>query len=955
MDHLNEKQKQAVSHIQGPMMVVAGAGTGKTRVITERIAYLIRQHQVSADAILGLTFTEKAATEMEERLDILMPIGYSEVSLKTFHGFCDETLRRYGVDIGIPGNFAVLQGVRQWQLVRDHLFEFDLDYYRPMGNPTKFIDALISHFGRLKEEMISPEDYHNWAKTLSEQSESEEDQLEFKKHIELAGAYRTYQDLLIQHNYLDFADLQYQVIQLFKKRPNVLKYLQKKYQYVLVDEYQDTNVAQNFMVDQLCAAHKNIMVVGDDDQSIYKFRGAAISNILQFEQNYPDLKKVVLTENYRSNQAILDLAYASIQHNNPDRLEVASQINKRLTGQAAGNNESVHMVHCTTVEQEVEYVLNEIQSSKIPLSEMAILCRANAYAQPFIEAFKKHNIAYQFPSEKGLYDKKEIRDLMALLRVLANPTDDISFYRVLRIPVWNIPMEMITELIQAAKKSYTKLWTQIQKNEHCHLLYSTLKDLLEYSKNHSVGEVLYRFTESIQLYDRLLRANTIEAEEQMMNIARFFEKIRQFERESEENTVIDFAGYLDLADEAGENPSAAFETEGREGVQISTVHAAKGLEFHTVFVSSMVNRRFPSDNRKSSIEVPNELIQETLNDRDMHLQEERRLFYVAVTRAKERLHLMHSDFYNPSAAKNPRSQKKSLFLQELEGKVAYTEVEKTVEGVERFLKPVSSLPSTVDCRPLANGDSKITTFSYSQLSTFESCPRQYQYQYIYKIPQPTNGNLSFGSSMHNTLQEYYKLVGQSKQASLFEQFDTDLSLDRLLQIYEDKWIDLGYESRQHMELRKARGKEILTQFYEKFKHDIPKIKYLEKGFRLKIGDYTLSGRVDRADKQEDGTLEIIDYKSGKTRTQKQVDSDLQLMIYALAARDCLGIPASLLTLYFLDDNEAVSTKPTEEKMEKAKDKIIELANLVNESDFTPTPSSFVCQFCPYRKICDSAC
>ncbi len=694
------------------------------------------------------------------------------------------------------------------------------------------------------------------------------------------------------------------------------------------------------------------MVVGDDDQSIYKFRGAAISNILQFEEKYPDLQKFVLTQNYRSSQKILDFSYTSISRNNPDRLEIKSSVDKKLKAQTPGTKESIILAHCTTLDQEVEFVLDQIEKAQVPLSQIALLVRANHYAHPFIEALRKRNIPYQFLSERGLYDKPEIKELISLLRVLSNPADDISFYQVLRFPFWNLTMETITRLIADAKSKYSSVWSQVKGNPDCQFLTGTVSDLLDYSKAHTVGETLYRFTESVKLYEGLLADASIEAEEKITNIATFFSKIREFERLNESKTVVDFVAYLDLATESGENPSAKFDVAGMDGVQISTIHGVKGLEFHTVFLANLVNRRFPTDNRQDLIPLPDELIHEILTENDVHTQEERRLFYVACTRAKEKLFLLHSDYYSPSLASKPRVNKRSKFIDEIIDEVEVTQIEKTAEGVEQFLKPqVSSLKSQVSSEARTE---PIVQFSYSQLSTYKTCPRQYQYSYIYKIPQPPSGALSFGISLHNTLLAFYRLVTQTKQASLFTEFNEDLSLDRLLTFYEEKWVSQGYESRQHMESAKHRGKEILDLFYGHFKERMPQIEFLEKGFKLKVGDYTLSGRIDRADKLEDGSLEIIDYKTGKSKSQAQVDKDLQLQIYAMATKECLGKPASKMTLYFLDDDLKVSTEPDEKQIEKVKQEIIETADQINQGDFTPKPDRFACKFCAYRGICDSA-
>ncbi|MBI5412207.1 UvrD-helicase domain-containing protein [Candidatus Peregrinibacteria bacterium] len=974
MHPLNAQQQAAVRHRNGPLLVVAGAGTGKTSVITHRIAHILNEGWCRHDEILALTFTDKATQEIEERVDQLMPLGYEAITIRTFHGFCDDLLREFGIDIGINPNFRILQGVAHWLFLKERLFEFDLDYYRPLGNPTAFIDAFIKAFARFKEELNTPEDALAFAEKKTAEAKTDEEKIEAKRLVELTTAYGRYQELLTENDCLDFADLQIKTLELFEKRPNILAHLQKRYRYILVDEYQDTNIAQNTIVDRLVEKHRNLTVVGDDDQSIYKFRGAAISNILQFQERYPDLTKIVLTENYRSGQSILDFAYASIQHNNPDRLEIKSGVDKRLKGRRPSTPDSIHLIHSTTLDQEVETVISEIQnlvgtchgtSSLISLSEIAVLSRTNAQLQAFTEGFQKAGIPYNFISERGLYRKEEIRDLVTLLRVLANPTDDISFYRVLRMPFWKLSMELIMTLIAEGSKNYKGIYQQIKAKEECRLLSDTFRDLLEFSKNHTAGETLYRFTETVQLYQQLLAQGTIETEEQILNIATFFNKIREFEQNSENKTILDFVEYLDLAEEAGENPAASFELQNREGVFISTVHGAKGLEFHTVFLTNLTNDRFPGSRRGDSIEIPDEFVHEILTHSDTHLQEERRLFYVAVTRAKERLYLLHSDFYGQSFSKNPRKKKRSRFIDEIfspEGedhnlRLHINAIEKTAEGIGQFIKPSSkNSPEGEDPHPRLDQEPlrTITQFSYSQLMQFQTCPRQYEYQYVLKIPQPMSANLSFGSTMHTTLQKFYKHVLQQKQTSLFQEFEPKTSLEELLKIYDENWIAQGYESKAHIEVRKTRGREILTQFHEHFKEDVSHVRFLEKSFKLKIGNYTLSGRIDRADDLPDGTLEIIDYKTGRTRTEKEVENDLQLFLYAIAAHDCFSLKASRLTLYFLDEDVKISTAPDEAKFEQVKRDVSDIADAVNRSDFSPTPSQFKCRQCPYNKICESS-
>ncbi|HCB36435.1 TPA: hypothetical protein DEP31_03145, partial [Candidatus Azambacteria bacterium] len=322
---LNNEQKEAVTLEEGPALIVAGAGTGKTTVITKRIGWLIETGKAKPEEILAVTFTDKAAQEMEERVDRLLPYSYLNLEISTFHAFCDKILREHGIEIGLSTDFKVLSGTDGWLLVRENLDKFNLDYYRPLGNPTKFIHALIKHFGRAKDEEVWPEDYLKYVQELKlNKDASPEDgdvENEVKRLEEVAGAYHVYQKLLLDNNSLDFGDLINYALRLFRQRPKILEYHRRRYKYILVDEFQDTNWAQYELIKLLAAPKNNVMVVADDDQSIYKFRGASVSNVLEFKKDYPQAKEIMLVNNYRSPQNLLDLTYKFIRLNDPNRLE----------------------------------------------------------------------------------------------------------------------------------------------------------------------------------------------------------------------------------------------------------------------------------------------------------------------------------------------------------------------------------------------------------------------------------------------------------------------------------------------------------------------------------------------------------------------------------------------------------------------------------------------------------
>ena len=336
-DKLNLEQKKAVEHREGPLLIVAGAGTGKTTVITERINWLIIRQKINPDEILALTFTEKAATEMEERVDKALPYGYVDLWISTFHAFAERILKEHGLEVGLTTEFKLLDQTAAWLLVRNNLDKFELDYYRPLGNPNKFIHALLKHFSKAKDEMVKPQDYLEYAESYRLDNDIRKDEivaLEVRRLEEIANAYHVYQQLLLGNNFLDFGDLINYVYELFLKRPQILKKYQEQFKYVLIDEFQDTNFAQYQLIKLLAKPRNNLTVVGDDDQSIYKFRGASIANILEFKKDYPKCLEIYLTANYRTKQNILDAAYKFIQLNNPNRLEVQLKARKQRSKEA---------------------------------------------------------------------------------------------------------------------------------------------------------------------------------------------------------------------------------------------------------------------------------------------------------------------------------------------------------------------------------------------------------------------------------------------------------------------------------------------------------------------------------------------------------------------------------------------------------------------------------------------
>jgi DNA helicase II / ATP-dependent DNA helicase PcrA len=965
---LNKEQKEAVEYSDGPLLIIAGAGTGKTTVITERVKHLIMTGKAKPEEILALTFTEKGAREMEERIDVAMPYGYTQMWVMTFHSFCDTILRDNAIHIGLSPSYKLMTEAQAIDLVRKNLFELDLDYFRPLGNPNKFIDGLLQHFSRLQDELVSPKEYIEYAKNVmsSYAKASADDKLNMKMTEELANAYFKYTQIKIRYNFSDFGDLITNTIKLFKERPNVLKIYQDKFKYVLIDEFQDTNYAQNQLAIMLAGKRQNINVVGDDDQSIYRFRGAAVSNIIQFRTTFPKTKVIVLTKNYRSTQEILDRSYDLIQHNNPDRLEVVEGIDKRLKSEVRSKNSEIKFIHTENVQDEAQEVIKTIiqltsnSKKQYDYKDISILVRANNHADPFIRELERQGIPNQFLGPSNLFEKEEVMDLISYLKVLYNPEDNESFYRLLSSDIFDIsPLDLI-KISSAAKKrslSIFEICTESESEPIVKLL-SIIEKHLKVIKKLTAGEILYDYIQEIGLLAKLVEnSEDVKAK----SIAKFFEKIKAYEddptsprlRGAGKNWVTAIVDYIDLLIEVGESPNV---TDGdwqeNNAVNILTVHSAKGLEFPVVFLVNLVGERFPSRTRNEQIPIPDDLIREVLPQGDFHLEEERRLFYVGMTRAKEKLYFSAADYYGEAK----RKKRISPFIAEALGKNSNIEVRNSKQITNlNYQNSKHADPET------SSGLKKIKIdyLSVSQIETFQTCPLHYKLKYIYKLPTKPSASSSFGVSIHETLKNFY----QENLSRPTSRKASRGSSERLIEIYKESFLEDGYMNKKHKLVFYKKGEGYLLGFLKNGYDKKVKTILLEEKFTLPLGPETSSGRslriggtIDRVDELADGRLEIIDYKTGASiPTQKGVDKDLQLSFYALAISSIRKIkPEDIkLSLYYLDTQEKITTIRTKEDLEDVKHKILDIRDEIEASDFKCNNSYFCQGKCEYSMFCKS--
>jgi DNA helicase II / ATP-dependent DNA helicase PcrA len=949
---LNKAQLDAIKHKSGPLLVVAGAGTGKTRVITERIKDLIEKRNVKPQEILALTFTEKAASEMLERIGEIMPLGYEEPWVYTFHSFADRILNNEGIEIGLDPSYKILAGPDQWLLLRKHIFELDLHYFRPLGNPTKFISAVLKFISRLQDENISPVEFKKFVKQY-EKTLAEKEAVE--RWNELSYLYDKYQEMKIASSKLDFGDLITWTIKLFNERPNILRKYQEQFKHILIDEFQDTNYAQYELIKLLCPKEmkeRSLIAVGDDSQSIYKFRGAAVSNILQFMEDYKDAKMVTLVQNYRSTQNILDPAYKLIQNNNPDTLESKLSISKKLVSEVEEQGNDPEIVCMDTLEDEVEFVVSKIyeilgKEPQYTYKDFAILARANNQLDPFLMALRKYGLPYQLVGNRGLYDRDEIRDILAFLRVIINPAEGINLYRVLNILTLEIPYDEISKLLARYKAERISFWEAVKQssNEKVTSLCNVITNFQENITKATPTKFIYNLVNTINYLNQFLKTETVENQMSINNMNLFIKRVQKFEVDFHDETremptIIDLISYIDLMIEAGENPAQA-EIEDIDTVNLMTVHASKGLEFPVVFMVNLVSDRFPTKNKKDIIGIPDELVKETLPTGDEHIQEERRLFYVGMTRAKKYLYMTFGKDYGGKRERIP-----SGYLNETKVKVQSISTEEIIKIQQREKKQETLFGMESGFRdPTAQKitDFAPSTLNYSQIDSYLTCPLQYKYGYVLKIPTAENPALSFGNSIHNSLRDYYYKLTFEKQATL----------EDLLKIYEKDWQPFGYLDEQHREFQFEQGKKLLTRYFEKNKDDKTKHLAFEKTFTLKIDGIRFNGRIDRIDELPDGSVEIIDYKTGTPKSQKDVDKDLQVSLYAIAAKEALGYDPKLLSLYFLEPCEKVSTTRTQEQLEERKKEVLEVVKKIRKGEFEANPGMH-CNWCSFKDICPLA-
>ncbi|MBN1374153.1 ATP-dependent helicase [Candidatus Dojkabacteria bacterium] len=1066
---INKNQQAAIAHIDGPALVIAGAGTGKTFVITQRIVSLIKTKKALPSEILALTFTNKAASEMAERVDQALPLGTFTEWIMTFHTFCEKILKQNAVHFDLEPSFRLINKREAIHLFKEYIRAFSLDRYRPSGNKYKYVSDILSFFSRVQDEAYSAQEFFNYVtksllsflkkhglsesqfKNLLDKNQvkttidsfvytvsnpkkipswknlaniypkveeiPEDVSAEFNTlagNFELARVFVEFESVKNELNLLDFGDMVQKTIELFKKRPAILKKYQQLFKYILVDEFQDTNYAQYALLKLLAHPNNNLMVVGDDDQSIYKFRGASISNILTFQKDFPKTEVYVLVDNYRSTQPILNLAYQSIQNNNPDRLEIKTKISKLLKAQGNELDTEINVTVSETGYDEAEWIAREISkltgiklsklysdskpnsveivisepkketepgqltliqeneaSKNIALSDISILARSLNHVNQITEVFSKAGIPYNLAQGKNLLTEDEVLFILSFLRVLTDYTDDLSMLYLLRHKYNQLNPRDFMLINQKAKYSKETVLLWIERNLGLSLDNPEAKPVLSpeiinlHIKDDSIEKItkifnliaeslklvrdqkdltfiVYNTLSKLDVLINLTKEDNISAKIEINNIERILNIIKTFSLKFGTTNPDDFVRYIDSIKFSGEPPEDEEEFSSVDAVNILTVHKAKGLEFDTVFLVGLAGRRFPSDDRKDPIDLPSHIIHEILPEGDFHIQEERRLFYVALTRAKRRLFLSFAQKYNDGK----QIKKPSVFLAELGINASATP--KPDLNRDKLSEIMIDSSLTPDNKAIPFWEPKVSTLSYSQLNSYESCPYQYKLRYILKLPSKQSATFFYGSIIHELLKHMFLYLKQNNK---------QLPIENALAFIDNSWDPSPFDTKEESEAQKQTAKKTVQNFYAKHYESKGSLVVIEDTFKVLLKDIVLTGRIDRVDKTNDNKFRIIDYKTGNLKDIADVKNDMQLKIYAYAFTQKFMSKVDEISLFFVDHGKDQLIKLPEGYYDKLENELWEkigpAVEKINSKQFTANPSP-LCRFCEYRNVCEFA-
>ncbi len=983
LECLNSQQREAVEQNERPLLIIAGAGSGKTLTVANKIAYLISKG-VGPENILALAYNQKAAEELKERVLGLVKDS-EELSISTFHSFCNQVLQDNLLNTKLNANYRIITDTAQLVYFTKNINSFGIEFLQFNHEPFTLADEVKKFIARCKDESISVRDLEQWIENQNRKQLDEEEQISFNNVKDIIKIYESYENYKAKHNMLDFGDMLCTVYSLLNNNPLILRYYQERFQYVIVDEFQDTNYIQLQIVHLIAKHHGHITVVGDDDQSIYRFRGAYLTNIAEFKQMFPNFTEKTLEHNYRSTKNIVATANTLIE-TSPERTKKTLFTNNP-------EGEKVTVVETPTDNSQASYILETIkeQLKTHPPKDIAVLCRRRASAEPIIKALRKQNIPFNFVGETGFFQEPIIKDITAYLKVASNPLEsNAELVRILHR--FNTSPVDISRFTAYAKRKDLSLYETLDHlNElkvdklNFHSVKQLLVKVLDNSKRMRTLDMIHNLLFELEFYKYEL---SLQNNRNIQLLNQFYRFAEEFDSLYPGSDIDDFTEYLSYAS----NFEVEHADSDEQAIVISTIHGVKGMQYPIVIVPDLVDRKLPTNHQKDKFPLPQELlkgIKSEFDDKELHLQEERRLFYVSITRAKERLIITYAKRFgenktdskaskflkelqylnnpnidykqeNPAEAEvecvSNENQTETILLKQIVSSIKTQNYYQAIQNVllmakcknknlnvqsdiiDKITEPDTTLEQTCQQTPLRPPENHF--FSVSQFISYKKCPRLYQYRYLLKIPEKPRYYFDFGSSIHNIVEQLTKLIKDGKP------INQDIAFE-LLQKY---WDPKGYKTKIDEERDYTEAKAVLKVFLEEQAKSTSKILDIERWFETTIGNVKITGRIDRIDKDPTG-ITVIDYKtSKKAQSLNELKNDMQLLVYSTAVSQIYG-GKPVVGDWFLRTNEKVFFEPEEQALNELKTELVDIATKIKAGIYEPK-ESWECNYCDYTCLCD---
>jgi ATP-dependent DNA helicase UvrD/PcrA len=917
-----------VAHGEGPCLVVAGPGSGKTRVIVERFLSLI-DRGVDPGAQLVLTYTRKAAQEMLERAEASHGAFSIDPPLSNYHSYAQRVVRDWGWLIGVAPGFHIADDAERWLKPKT--------LWNPL-RPHDLIDPLLHLIGQAKQELVTPESYTAWAAQQIERCDDPAEMSLLERHRECAQVYAALEDRYRTRAVLDHDDCIRLAELLIREHPAARRGIAGRVQYVMVDEYQDTNFAQARLVEALVSDHHNILVVADDDQAIYKFRGASLANLERFSRTYPQHKRIVLGLNYRSTPQIVAAAVI-------DQAPASSRIGKELAA-TRERGVKVDVWRADDERAEMEVLAGQcrdlIEAGTRP-SEIAWLFRRHIDMQSAMTALAAANVPYEVHGGRGFFTSREIKDCWALLNAVDTPDDSQALLRCLHFPAWRVSNRGRLLLTRAAREHDIPLFQVLENGgvedldagdaQACARAIAAITELSARTDRDDIRDLFFDALDASEFMSVLDEADLPARIQAGANLNKFAEMLENFADWSDDRRVGTALRYLDVLRNSRDADELAPVANTGAGIILVTAHSAKGLEWPVVIVPRCIIGRWPDTaNTARRLALPNEIIPETTPAGDNDIDEERRLFYVAITRARDRLILSSAAHY----ARSYSDERRSPFL---EAAVARG------DDVELRAAPPSVAPPRRRSRSGGGLPSERPHFAVMDVAAFAACPRKFEYRKRFRLPVRQTQQAWYGNLIHTVLQS----------AAMRRSAGTAIDTASITEIWHEAWQAAGGEKGRWQSLREL-GREQLAGYIKSPGWLETEIVDVESSFTLPMTAADVSGRFDRVDRRSDGVTTIVDYKTGPPKSAEQVSRDLQVRAYGVAGSQRDQTDQVAVELHYLQTAEVVRVVLKAKELDRAYRHLsastADMASAWNTGSFTPKPSAWLCRRCEYRTVCD---